>query len=285
MTAYLINRTAQTTFRKPDRNGEIELSKLESPDRLVWIPEQKKIYVTDSRSSNIYVYRLDGSLVSVIKPRGYMEKGFLSADSICAYEGGLLVADRLQRTVFFYSGRGNCGGEAIRDQLPIEFVPGEAVGFRDGRFAVLDNNGNVLYVFSHSGRLIKKIVDTKKNLFAGSSGLCASGGRVFGFDYIYNELVTIDVDVGKVERKKLTYEQTSQLLPQGIVYVSGAFYTAEPLFSRVFAFNSSGNMIGEFGDTMNDRTALKMPVDISFTGKHFLVLEKEGKRISIWKKR
>lgn len=284
-TLYLINNTGTGGFRKPDRLGEVSLGGIDSPDQLVWVPEQKRVFVTDTAAAHIYAFSLEGEAELTIGPRGYMQQGFISPDSISAYEGGILVADRTQRTVFYYNRSGRCIGEAITEKLPIDFVPGRVYGLKNGKFVVADYSGKVLYVFAPDGKVINRISDSEKNLFAGLSGLHSRGETIYAFDYVYDELISIDINKGKIERKKLKCEQTSQLLPQGIIYSKGLFYTAEPLFSRVYAFDNNGSMVGEFGDTLNENTAVKMPVDIACAGRYILVLEKEGKKVSLWSRR
>lgn len=272
------------TFKVPVFTGSFGRGILESPISIAYVPEHDTVYISDPGKEMIFGFDIRGRLKKVIERRKYGEKGFLTPGYITAYSGNLLVSDPYQRQLYVYNVNGKCESEFIETTMPVDFYPGPVATFQDGKVAVADNKGGVVYVFSPDGRLKTSYGTPSKRLFVRTGSLEICKGKLMILDNDTERIIQIN-SFGRVKEVNLWKSEARSSFPTGLKCDSNLFYIADALSSVVICYSHKGNLIGEFGNVADLRKRVFLPVDIEIIGTRFFILEKGNKRVSVWEKR
>jgi len=246
------------------------------------------VYVSDPGAGLVVAHAVDGESTRTIAARSYGTEGFLVPGQLCAYEGGFLVADPVQRQVFYYDRNGCCESAFIESDMPVDFRPDALGAFSDGRVVVADNSAHRLYVFGPDGRLRNVIGEEvgkdgqKKALFARCSGLAVRGAYIYVLDPDRLEVLVVDARGTYRKRVPLRVQRRDIGYVSGLALKGGHILVADALLSRIYEFDATGRLAGTFGESLDQKKRVVGPVSLALCGSRLFVVEKAAERVSVW---
>lgn len=284
MLALLLR--AGGSFVAPRHSGFLIAEGLRGPVSIVC--SAGTVYVSDPGAGLVVAHAVDGESTRTIAPRSYGTEGFLVPGQLCAYEGGVLVADPSQRQVFYYDRHGCCGSAFIESDMPVDFRPDALGAFSDGRVVVADNSAHRLYVFGPDGRLRNVIGGEieeggqKRAVFAHCSGLVVRGAYIYVLDSDRLEILVVDARGTYRRRVPLRVPRRDVGYVSGLALKGSHVLVADALLSRVYDFDATGRLTGTFGESLDQKKQVVGPVSLALCGSKLFVVEKAAGRVSIW---
>lgn len=168
-------------------------------------------------------------------------------------------------------------GKIENDELVVErklthpkFVSPEGVSVTDDYIAVADYDGNSVYVFDHSGKLLREVP------LPLAHGIAIKGEYVFASGLGGQSLIRINVTSGevKVSSVAIRYPTTIQLSPHGEIAV------IDVNAAKILSFNDDMDLVGSLEmKTGSGEDEVLRPYGFAFDGDALLVTDTYNYRV------
>lgn len=235
----------------------------------------EELYVADRAGRQICVFDLDGNPIFQFGK----EKGLGQPFDFFVFEDRIHVSQIGKSSIEIFNIRGDRIGTV---NPPFEgFIPGRMAMIDGGGFFVVDRVTLKICAFDNEGKYLYNFGG--RNVFKSMMGITTKKDKVYVtvmdsypvvrvFDLRGNYLTGF----GRIGESKQLFSMPSGIKvdDQGIIWVADLFK------HKLSAFNEEGQYLAEYAGL----TSLHYPLDFDFSGGLFFVLEKERKRIVVYKR-
>ena len=240
---------------------------------------KEELYVADKGGRRIYVFDLDGTPIFQFGK----EKGLGKPIDLFVFEDRLYVAQESKNFIQIFNIRGD---KIEKIAPPFEgFVPGKMALMEGGGFFVVDNRTHKICAFDKGGKYLYNFGG--RDVFRSMGGIAVKDEKIFVTVMDSHPLIRIFDTKGKYLTGFGQIGDSKEFfsMPAGIkVDDQGFIWVVDAFKHRVRAYNLKGKLQAGFGGLGAFPGALYYPQNIEFKDDLFFVMEKEKKRISVFKR-